>query len=233
MKKVLLVMIVLFASGFCFSQETDGQNSVMFNENESFENEMIDFDSDDKTKTKDEKKIDIVFQFYLPSFFRLVTGDNPMFCLRENTAEVESSSNFMFESRFSIIPINNISLSGSISFGGYVENNKNTESLTALHASLGIGAYYHIKDIPTYHLSGISMYLYPMYQMPVYSFGYKPYYIWKCAVDFGFNFSLLKALSIYPYFRQIMTFAPDNFGYAFDFGVAVGFYFHDFPKIIF
>ncbi len=56
--------------------------------------------------------------------------------------------------------------------------------------------------------------------------------IWKTGVDIGFTFTLLGGISIYPYFRQIMTFG-EQFGYGFDLGIAVGFYFHENSKWIF
>lgn len=235
MKKLFLFILPVFFVGLCFAQEAEISE---FDDGKAVGSEIIENEEILDTveiapvaEKKERKKLDVDFRFYLPSLFRLVTGDNPLFGLRENSNEVNSCFQFMIESRFSIASINILTLSWSFGAGAYIENNNNPDTnLQSLNLSLGFGGYFHIKDIPTYPLSGLTVYLYPVYQVPVYSFGSKPYFSWKCAVDCGFNFAFLEVISIYPYFRQIMAFNSETFGYGFDFGVAVGFYFHDFPK---
>ena len=62
------------------------------------------------------------FKIYTPSFFGLVTGNNPYLGLRENPDEIDSCSNFMVETRGSFTSVGKMTFSWSFGMGAYIEN---------------------------------------------------------------------------------------------------------------
>ncbi|NLL29129.1 MAG: hypothetical protein GX259_10060 [Bacteroidales bacterium] len=174
------------------------------------------------------KKFDFDYKIYTSSLFGLVTGDNPYLGLRENPDEVDSCFNFMVETRASIISIKNMTFSWSFGMGSYVENNKNHDNnLLALELSLGTGIYFHLFNGPTFPLNGLSVYLYPLYQIPIYTENYKPYLNWKSAIDVGYNLTVLNCITVYPFVRNIIGWNSKDIRYGLDCGLAIGLYFHD------
>lgn len=201
MKKSILIFFFLIISFICFAQEEKSQKYP---------------------------QIDSDMKFYLPSIFGLTCGNNAKFGLRENYENVETCVNIMGEVRFSLITKNRFSFSTCIGFGSYFENSKNKENdLTSLNLSLGAGFYIHALKITDLYLSGICIYLYPAYQIPIYTWNYEPYLKWKMAFDLGYNLTLLETVTIYPYMRNIIGWNSKDFRYGLDFGIAVGIYFHD------
>lgn len=199
--------------------------------------ENFDADAEIGSKKKERKKIDADwdFRFYLPSLLGLVAGKSPYFELRENPSEIDSCFNIMIEGRATIATVKRVTFSWSFACHGYTEFGKNPDAdLMSINASLGVGAYFHTLDLPTYPLCGLCVFLYPAYDAAVYSQGYKPYLVWKCAYDFGFTFTLLKVITVYPYARGMIGWdsgGKERFG--FDFGVALGFYIHELPKLVY
>jgi hypothetical protein len=170
------------------------------------------------------KKMDIDFKYYLPSVLGHVTGNNSFFGLREDWESVDDCTNFLVEGRGTILTFEKITYSWSFGMGGYIENNKNhDEDLLSLNMSLGAGIFLHIFDIPTFSLNGLCFYLYPMYQVPIYTQKAKSYLKWKSAIDVGYNITLLNCISVYPYFRNIIGWNSKETRYNFDCGVAIGF----------
>lgn len=163
------------------------------------------------------------FKIYTTSLFGLVTGNNPYLGLRENPDEVDFCSNFMVETRGSFTSVGNMTFSWSFGMGAYIENNKNHDNdLLSMDLSLGTGVYFHLFE-KSFQLNGLCVYLYPLYQIPVYTENYKPYLNWKSAVDVGYNFTVLNCITVYPYIRNIFGWNSSTFRYGFDCGLAIGF----------
>lgn len=174
------------------------------------------------------QKMDLDFKIYLPTALGFVTGNNPYLGLRENVDEVDSCTNFMVETRGSIVSVNKFTFSWSFGMGAYIENNKNHDTdLFSLNLSTGCGVYYHPFKSETFPLNGFCCYLYPAYQIPVYTQNFKPFLDWKTGVDIGYNLTILNTITIYPYLRNMFAWNSTDFRYGFDCGIAVGIYFHD------
>lgn len=202
MKKLLISFLCILLSVCCFSQE--------------------------KENVKQSSQMDFDFKIYLPSLLGHVTGNNSFLGLRENTDSVDDCTNFMVETRFSIFSLKNITFSGSFGVGAYIENNKiHDNDLLSIDLSLGTGIYLHLFDSPTFPLNGLCVYLYPLYQIPVYTQGYESYLKWKSSFDIGYNLTLLNCITVYPYIRNIIGWNSNDIRYGFDCGFAIGIYFKD------
>lgn len=178
-------------------------------------------------KTQKYPQIDGDLKFYLPSLLGTVTGNNAVFA-QEDYESVDSCLNFICESRVSFLSIGKTTFSASFGMGFYTENDKTiTKDVTSMQLTFGLGSYFHIFESPTFPLNGLCLYLYPVYQIPVYKRNYEPYLKWKMAFDLGYNLTLLETVTIYPYMRNIIGWNSNDFRYGLDFGIAVGIYFQD------
>lgn len=239
-KKINLLSILscmfLILGTFCFAEDEISQDETFKSEitqaetsQQKISEEIPQEENNPSEKNKWQPKIDVDFKIYTPTLLGFVAGNNAFFGLRENSSEVDSCTNFMFEGRAGFIPFSKVSYSFSFGTSGYIENNKNPDdNLMSMNLSLGGGLYFHLfDDMPTFSLNGLCLYLYPVYQIPVYTKGYEPYLKWKMAVDLGYNFTLLDGISVYPFYRNIIGWNADDFRWGFDLGIAVGFYFRD------
>lgn len=200
MYKKLICFISLFAlSGALYSQTAN-------------KDEHIAFDGD--------------FKFYTSSLFGHVAGNNAYLGMRENKDELDDCYTGFIETRFSTVSIKNFTLSCSFALGPYVDYGKDSSSVTSMNLSLGGGFYYHNK--PSFLLTGFTFYLYPVYQISIYSpENYEPYLKWKIASDVGYTFTIFNSLTVYPYVRNIIGWNDKEFRYGFDCGIALGIYFPD------
>lgn len=204
MKKVFIIFCLFFMSFLSFSQD------IKIKENYKY------------------PRLDLDFRFYLPTILGHVTGRNPYLCMREDIDAVDSCTNFMIETRGTVATVKNITFAVSFGGGGYVENNKDKDTnLSSVNLSLGAGMYLHLFKSPTYPLNGLCFFLYPVYQIPVYTENHEPYLKWKTAIDVGYTFTLIDSITIYPYVRNIFAWNSKEFRYGFDCGVSIGFYIHD------
>lgn len=179
-------------------------------------------------ETKKPLTVDLDFKIYLPTLFGLVTGDNTFLGLREDYKAADKCSNFMDDVRGTIASVDKFTFSWSFGMGCYVENNKDAVNYSSLNLSLGAGLYYHLQEENALPLSGLCLYLYPMYQIPIFKKNTDTSYLsWKSAVDVGYNLVVLDALTIYPFIRNIFGWNSHDFRYGLDCGIAVGFYFKD------
>ena len=226
MKKVFLLFCLSFLS-LCFAEE----------------NIISDFTEEHNTAITEEKKykkmpkMDIDFRFYLPSLVGNTTGSNSYLKLRnyENYKNVNKSISFMVEGKGEIATINKFSF--AFAFGGfsYVETLTNDEHMYgSIGLTLGSGVYYR-TFFEKNALSGLYLFLYPIFNLPVYVFDYSTNsfayeandYYWKIATDLGYSLAILDILTISPYMRSIIGLTDGDINVALDFGFTVGIYFHD------
>lgn len=178
--------------------------------------------------SQEEKYLQCDMKFYLPSVFGIACGYNAKFGLRENYEDVEKCINIMVEDRFFLITNDIFSFSTSIAFGSYFENSENKENdLDSINLSFGTGFYIHPFDILESDLRGFCFYLYPAYQIPIYTWNFEPYLKWKMAFDLGYNFVFGNIFSVYPYMRNVFGWNSSDFRYGFDLGIAIGIYIDD------
>lgn len=202
-KKFLLLFTLLF---FCFS--LSAQETI-----ESIEK-------------KQSPKLDMDFKVYLPSTLGIVSGNNPLLGLREESSDI-SCINLLIESRFSIATVKKVTFAWSFASGGYVETKQNSsDNAMSFNISLGGGIYLHPFNLPTYQLNGACVFLYPAYQIPVFFHTYEPYIKWKSAIDFGYNLTLASVITVYPYVKGILYWTEKDTRFAFDFGFSIGAYIH-------
>lgn len=175
-------------------------------------------------KSQKYPQMDGDLKFYLSSLLGNVTGNNAVFA-QEDYESIDSCFNFMSETRFSVVSFWKTTISVSFGFNAYSESAK--DASTFIGMSFGAGAFFHLFDFPTFPLNGLCVYLYPVYQIPIYNITYEPYLKWKMAFDLGYNLTVLETVTIYPYMRNIIGWNSNDFRYGLDFGIAVGIYFHD------
>ena len=143
--------------------------------------------------------------------------------IRENYNVVENCIILSQEGRFSLVKLNNGILSWSITIGGYSEANKLTDNYTSLNMGLGLGVFFPNDDEIV--LKGLSFFVYPMYQVPIYVEG-KSDYKWGTAFDIGYTFVFNKFI-FYPYAKCMMAWYNSDFRVATDCGIAIGLYYDD------
>ena len=244
MKKLFILFFSIVSLNYlCFSQENNNErleenitsSKTEDNQNKkeeiTVEEELVEDPEEGLTetinnKTKAEPEMHIDMKVYLPSLLGLVNGNNAFLGLREDYSEVDDCSNFMIEGRGSIVSVKNVTFSWSFAMGGYMEKNGSSkENLFSVDLSLGAGLYYHIQGPTPFVLNGLCFYLYPLYQIPIYTEGYEPYLKWKTAFDIGYNFLLIENISVYPYVRNVFAWNSGDFRYGLDLGIAIGFYY--------
>lgn len=178
-------------------------------------------------KSQKYPQLDGDFRFYLPSLFGTVTGNNAIF-ERKDYESVNSCFNFMNEVRMSFFSLRKTTFSASFGMGWYSENAKNfSKDTSSMCLSLGLGSYFHFFEFQSFPLNGLCFYLYPAYQIPIYTWNFEPYLKWKMAFDLGYNFVFGNIFSVYPYMRNVFGWNSSDFRYGFDLGIAIGIYFHD------
>lgn len=175
---------------------------------------------------KQSPKLDMDFKVYLPSTFGIVSGNNPLLGSREESSDI-SCINLLIESRFSIATVKKVTFAWSFASGGYVETKQNSsDNAMSFNISLGGGIYLHPFNLPTYQLNGACVFLYPLYQIPIFFQHCEPYIKWKSAIDFGYNLTLASVISVYPYVRSIFYWTEKDTRFALDFGFSIGIYLH-------
>ena len=169
------------------------------------------------------KTFDCDLKFYLiPSLFGIVTGNNPYLGLRKNPEEVGKCFNFIVEGKGLIYSTEKYTISWSVGFNSYDEFK---EDVTSVAISLGVDGFFHVLKKTEYPLTGLCLYLYPAYNIPLYARNCKPYLKCFSAVDVGYNFTIFgSALSLYPYIRTIVGWNSHDSRYGIDCGLSVGYY---------
>ncbi len=220
MKKIITLLLTSLCFAFSFGQNLEFSN---------------DMQNQDVTKInsleakKNPPKMDIDIKFYLPSCSGIVTGNNVFSSLNVDSSDLGEIIKFMIEGRMEIYSFNDyLTFSLSLASGGLVEgpkaSNPGTEH-TSLNGSLGCGLYFHPAGDIQCALSGLCVYFYPLYDIPLYREG-DSLIQWKSAFDLGFSFNFLNVVSIYPYSRMICSW-QENLRISFDVGVALGAYLFD------
>ena len=231
MKKVLICILSLFLSVNLFSQEnvqseennTDSKNKISITKN----NVKVTIEELIEEK-KNGYNPTVNLTFYLPSLLGEVCGSSPYMGIRQNVSEVLNVASFNIESKVDIKTFGRFGFSWNFALSPYFETQLADgfdNKYSGLGLSLGAGVYLHpfSKDVPC--ISGLTFNFYPMYKQYIVFNGVN-YLNWKLAWDCGYTFSLGQLFSVYPYFRRVYGFGPDTFIKSFDFGIAIGIYFH-------
>lgn len=183
------------------------------------------------SESKPPIKLDVDMKAYvIPTYNENVAGKKSKNEFRNCDSEITYSRKFSIESRGDITKINDFSFSWGFDFGGYYDLGIEPEdNHTIISISLGAGVYYNKWN--KFSLTGPCLFLYPMYQLPVYYTGCskecKPLWNWNVALDLGYNFTLFDVITVYPFYRNILSVNTKKIEYNYDFGVAVGLYFQD------
>lgn len=165
--------------------------------------------------------------YFLPfSLNGIVAGDNPRFSRFEESPTPTGCNTLMAESRSYIGTVGNFNFSWSVGCIGYSEDYPGHEAdmRHIIGISLGVGVY--LNRWSRSSLAGPCLYLYPVYQLPVYVRGGTPYWHWKCAMDLGCTLNLGN-ITIYPFCRGIIAWRNWKPDVGFDAGVAIGLFFPD------
>lgn len=180
---------------------------------------------------KKDPKLDIDFRYYaIPTINGVVAGYNTDFSFMDCDTERLANVIFSCEGRGDIVTVNDFSFAfamGGGTYGDFCVDREDNHSFMAF--SLGAGVYYNKWN--DYSLTGPCFFLYPMYQFIV---NYdscrkdcKPLWKWSAAWDLGYTFTVFDSLTVYPFFRNILSFNKKQIQYNYDLGIALGFYFHD------
>jgi hypothetical protein len=158
-------------------------------------------------------------QYYIPSLLGTVSGSASIIEQFEGL-EVTDRLLIPLEGRIFMKSFNQFSLALGFISSPYIQNTV----FGSMNLSVGAGLYH--TDNNTLKLTGLHIFLYPMYDIPVYSEGKTPLVDWKAAFDLGYAFCSEK-LPIYlnVYERNILYWRDSEWNFAFDLGVSVGFYF--------
>ena len=184
--------------------------------------------------------MDFEVMFSTPSLTGLVCGNNSLLNMTEDSHRFDSvSDTFNYNSQiFGDIHTwrTDITFAWSGGTNLYFQNADNINGLSfQLGVTGGIGLFFNywesLSGDVTWKLqplTGLSVFLYPIYEFPVIRVNGEPFWKWKSALELGLNYTV-GWLSIYPYARSMVMFCEEseNPGVAFDIGILIGIYFDD------
>ena len=233
MKINLLLLFLLILATNLFAEETPSTENNQ-NPGDIKTEESISVEEKQKNKKKKERyapKMDFDMKFALPSVLGFVAGNNGIFALQDTSETIPEVINLMVETRFDTFSAGDFFFTGSFGFSGHVNKDANSDNFS-LNLSLGYGFYYNPFKISNLSMSGFGLFLYPMYDVPLIKNHSYDYFNWKFAVDIGYNFVFLNVLSVYPYYRYIVSWQDTHWQQGFDFGFFIGLYIMD-SRILF
>ena len=219
MKKLCLTLsLLLIAASAAFSQD----DADISNPELTFNTET----SQKKDKAYKYPKMDLEGKLYfLPSLTQMVSGQNPFLHLREDCSKVNQCRNFMIEIRGDILSIGDFAFSWSVGFNGYSETEvaPSERKYTYMGITTGAGVYFDpFVPLDDHSMHGLCVFLYPVYELPLYCDSDERFVHWKCAADLGINFTFLNVFTIYPYMRDIIAWTKNGVQFGLDFGLAFG-----------
>ena len=224
MKKLCLtISLILCVFSAAFSQNDEHvSNPELTVSNET---------SSKKDKAYKYPKMDIEGKcYFLPGVLHALTGKKPDPHLRRDLTPLKECTTFMIEARGDIISIGDFAFSWSVASNGYVENEVAPPNRQYFYMGVSTGAevyydpFFSLKDNS---MHGLCLFLYPVYEFPLYRDFDERFVHWKCAADIGINFVILKGITAYPYMRTIFAWTDDGFQVSADFGIAFGFMLFD------
>lgn len=233
MKKYLILFLLLIFSTHLFAAETTSTENNQ-NPDEIKTEEPISVEEKQKSKKKKERyapKMDFDMKFALPSVLGFVAGNNGIFALQDTSETIPEVINLMVETRFDTFSAGDFFFTGSFGFSGHANKDPNIDNFS-LNLSLGYGFYINPFRFSNLSMSGFSFFLYPMYDVPIIKNHSYDYFNWKFAADIGYNFVFLNVLSVYPYYRYIVSWQDTHWQQGFDFGFFIGLYMMD-SRILF
>lgn len=241
MKKLMLFTVILSFCSFIFAQnntdktvENEPESISEFHDN-GLENAAVQDENQNERKQKKYPKMDANFQFYLPSLFGTVTGNNAFMKLRKDLENVNKSFSFMVEVRGDIAQAGPFSFSWAFAGNSYIEQGTADRNHASLGFSSGAGLYFHIFPFEKFSLAGLYLFAYPFYNIPVFITNYETNkasyqsndYHWKVAWDLGYTLVLLDSITVSTYMRNSYGWTSSGCDFGLDFGIAIGLYFHD------
>lgn len=171
---------------------------------------------------------DIEVMVSVPSIMGLVCGKNALLCQVEDYENVESSLNLSAQvfGKIKTIPDFCFTWTSAVHFSSQKVQDF-TDNPLSIGVSLGGGFFWNLFNCSNgttiLPLTGVSMFLYPVYDFPVVRSHYTPYWKYKVAAEFSVNYTFWR-LSYYPFCRTMLMFSKDSPGFAFDWGLLVGVY---------
>ena len=160
--------------------------------------------------------MDVSFQYYLPAFFGIASGEAATVSRFEN---YESNSRYLIpvENKISILYYEAFSMSLNSIFSIYIED----KLFSSINYSAGISAFLH--GCQTLAMTGWFISLYPIYELPViYDRRKKSLCDWRTAADIGYSIVLFKVLQINAYTRFFFVWLDSEFGVLPDAGISLG-----------
>lgn len=171
---------------------------------------------------------DIEIMVSVPSITGLVCGKNALLCQIEDYEDVESCLNLSAQvfGKINTKPDFCFAWTSAIHFSSQ-KLLTSTINPISMGLSFGGGFFWNLFNCSNgtiiLPLTGVSMFLYPVYDFPVVRSKYTPYWKYKVAAEFSLNYTFWR-LSYYPFCRTIFMFSPDTPGFAFDWGILIGVY---------
>ena len=255
MKKLFLPLFIFSLTFTAFSMETEeelpgtaivtSETVGLFSEKENSESEEVNSENQNETldETVEKAKVPIQMDFELrtyliPSSMGYVAGSGAYMKLREDYSLVSDSYSFVVEDRVSFADINNFSFATAFSLNGYMEYDTTDENkYYCFSASLGGGVYYHFFKEYDLSLTGMYVYLYPIYSLPFCILNNKDAgrvldysandFAWKVAAEIGLTANIF-TISLSPYMRTALAWTKSGkVKAAVDFGISIGLYIPD------
>ncbi len=254
MKKLLVTLFLFSATFAVFSQEGQlnfPRSAISPSESsgkltkEKISKSIEDFSiNQNESSAEDEKgtdplQTDFEFRLYtIPSAMGFVAGSGSYMKLREDYTVVTKAHNLFLDSRVSFANVNNFSFATGVALDLYMENQASDGSqYLSFSLSLGAGAYYHFYKDTKFALTGLYVYLYPLYSLPLclladtgdgntidYSVND---FAWKVAAEVGLT-GKLSYFTLSPYMRTALAWTKSGtVKAAVDFGISIGLYIPD------
>lgn len=174
---------------------------------------------------------DALLQIYAPfSAFNINSGKNGILFEAPSPRTPTDTLSLSIETRFKITSIGKVNLSGGVMFTPFWDSLNSNKQIFAF--STGIGANYNFFWWDR-ALSGITVFVYPLYYFPLFVNNDTISYRFKSAFDIGYNLIVAQYFSIYAFERNVLCWDSNHFQFLPDFGFAVGFNFPingQFPK---
>ncbi len=216
-----------------FTKEKLLENIGVFSENESSYEDKAD------EKAADPFQTDFEFRFYsIPSAMGFTAGSGSYMKLREDYTVVTKAFNLFMDNRVSFANVNNFSFATGFALDLYTESTTSDGSrYLSFSLSLGAGAYYHFYKGTKFALTGMYVYLYPLYSLPLCLVANKgdgntvDYsandFAWKVAAEMGLT-GKLSSFTLSPYMRTAIAWTKSGtVKGAIDFGLSIGLYIPD------
>lgn len=169
---------------------------------------------------------DALLQVYAPfSVFNYNSGKDSILFEQPNFTTFSNTLSISIETRFKMFNVGKINFSGGVMFTPFLDTFNTSKQIFSF--STGIGANYDFLSFLSWHrdLSGLTVFVYPIFYFPLFTNGTNISYRFKSAFEVGYNITLAKYFTVYLFERNIVCWDVNNFRFLPDFGFAIGFNF--------